>query len=456
MNGHKESEWVIENEAECTKDGLKYKTCLTCKERIAEEVIPMNGHEASDWIIEVEMECTKDGFKYVKCNTCGERLIEEAIKASHNVQILPKVLSTCTKTGLTEGSKCDVCNSILVAQEVIKALGHNIVIDKGVAATCTKTGLTEGQHCTRCTEATIKQNVISKTSHKVVTDKAVAPTCTKTGLTEGQHCSECKTVIKAQRVEAALGHDFDIAINKCTRCSKKYTDQEIKSDADFNKDFDPSKPIAIYLDMISISTDSNKYTYITLDEDEVHIILIGTAGKNYNVQIRWNPKNNARLDLGNVTLKPNVAVDVIKIGTAVDFTVGLYGESSNLYGAKAGLKDNYTLSGGDGATGVSAISAKSCNLTIEVGTTNSSKITGGAGGDGQKGTYPGAEGGNGGTGGTGIVAKSISVIAVKNSSTSKLIVSGGAGGSGAKGGLLGSSGSDGSKGKQANVTIIYR
>ena len=69
------------------------------------------------------------------------------------------------------------------------------------------------------------------------------------------------------------------------------------------------------------------------------------------MQIRWNPKNNVKLDFGNVTLKPNVAVEVIKIGTAVDFTVGLYGETSNLYGAKAGLKDNYTLSGGSGAKG---------------------------------------------------------------------------------------------------------
>ena len=33
--------------------------------------------------------------------------------------------ATCTEEGLTEGKKCSVCGTILVAQEAIKAKGHS-------------------------------------------------------------------------------------------------------------------------------------------------------------------------------------------------------------------------------------------------------------------------------------------------------------------------------------------
>lgn len=82
---------------------------------------------------------------------------------------------------------------------------HKVVTDAAVAATCTKTGLTEGSHCSVCNAVIVAQTEIPMVAHTPVTDAAVAATATETGLTEGSHCSVCGTVIVAQEVIPALG-----------------------------------------------------------------------------------------------------------------------------------------------------------------------------------------------------------------------------------------------------------
>lgn len=150
--------------------------------------------------------CSSGGQIKHTCNTCGESYIEDTDPLAHTVVTDKAVAPTCTKTGLTEGSHCSVCNAVIVKQDIVEALGHKEVTDKAVAATCTKTGLTEGSHCSVCGEVLVKQEVTEALGHKEVTDKAVAPTCTKTGLTEGSHCSVCGEVLVKQEAVAALGH----------------------------------------------------------------------------------------------------------------------------------------------------------------------------------------------------------------------------------------------------------
>ena len=115
------------------------------------------------------------------------------------------VAPTCTKTGLTEGKHCSVCNAVLVEQKAVPVKGHTEVIDKAVEPTCTKTGLTEGKHCSVCSAVLVEQEVVPAKGHTEVIDKAVEPTCTKTGLTEGKHCSVCDEVLVEQKVVPALG-----------------------------------------------------------------------------------------------------------------------------------------------------------------------------------------------------------------------------------------------------------
>ncbi len=94
------------------------------------------------------------------------------------------------------------------------AKGHTEVIDPSLAATCTKEGLTEGSHCSVCGTVLVRQKVIAKWPHYPVTDPAVRATCTKEGLTEGSHCSVCETVLVAQTTvpatEVHLYGEWDI------------------------------------------------------------------------------------------------------------------------------------------------------------------------------------------------------------------------------------------------------
>ena len=115
--------------------------------------------------------------------------------------------ATCTETGLTEGSHCELCGEVIKAQEVIPAKGHTAVNDPKVDATCTETGLTAGVHCSVCNAIMLAQRVIPAKGHTEVTDPAVPATCTETGLTAGSHCSVCHEVIVAQQTVPALGHD---------------------------------------------------------------------------------------------------------------------------------------------------------------------------------------------------------------------------------------------------------
>lgn len=169
-------------------------------------------------IKEKKATCTDDGYKKTQCTIC-EETEKEVLKATGHTKVkLAAVKATCTKTGLTKGSKCEDCGQIFTAQEVIPALGHTEVKDEAVAASCASEGLTEGSHCSVCNKVIVKQEKIAKLEHKVVADAAVAPSCSKTGLTAGSHCSECGEIITAQEVVAATAHADNNGDGACDSC----------------------------------------------------------------------------------------------------------------------------------------------------------------------------------------------------------------------------------------------
>ncbi len=223
---HEYGEWTVTKAVSCLENGERTRICSICNETDT-EIIPATGHtEVIDKAVEAT--CTKTGLtEGIHCSVCNAIIkAQEVIPAKGHTEVIDKAVeATCTKTGLTEGKHCSVCNAIIKAQEVVPAKGHIEVIDKAVEATCTKTGLTEGKHCSVCNTVIKAQEVVPAKGHTEVVDNAVAATCTKTGLTEGKHCSVCGTVIKAQETVPATGkHNFsDWKTTKPATCTEAGT-----------------------------------------------------------------------------------------------------------------------------------------------------------------------------------------------------------------------------------------
>ena len=248
----------------CTEAGnIAYWTCSgvcgktysdeACTAEVTDTVVPAAGHNTTKTDAQAAT-CTEDGcIDFWFCTSCSkiysdeayttEITAEQAVIAAtgHTEETLAAVAPTCTETGLTEGKKCTVCNTVTVAQEEVAAAGHTEETLAAVAPTCTETGLTEGKKCTVCNAITVAQEEVAAAGHTEETLAAVAPTCTETGLTEGKKCSVCEETLLAQEEVAAAGHtesdwivDTEAQVGvvgsqhkECTVCGETLATEEI-------------------------------------------------------------------------------------------------------------------------------------------------------------------------------------------------------------------------------------
>ncbi len=117
----------------CTEGGYTTYTCKECgTEKTANKKEPL-GHTG----------CSKGGTcsSEVNCKRCGIVVGEINPDKHLNIITLEAVEPTCTKTGLTEGSKCTDCGTVLVSQQEIEEKGHSYK-ETVVAPTCTENGYT--------------------------------------------------------------------------------------------------------------------------------------------------------------------------------------------------------------------------------------------------------------------------------------------------------------------------
>lgn len=125
----------------------------------------------------------------------------------HSPEPIPAVAATCTKTGLTAGSKCSVCGQILTAQQTVPVTAHNPVQIPAVPATCTKTGLTAGSKCSVCGQILTAQQTAPKTDHvPLVSIEGAAATERTCGYTSQTSCKICGAVLSERAFQPATGY----------------------------------------------------------------------------------------------------------------------------------------------------------------------------------------------------------------------------------------------------------
>lgn len=146
--------------------------------------------------------CTEAGsIAYWYCAGCGQYFADEAATTvlTASQLVIPATghqpmtdqarAATCTEPGLTEGSHCAVCNTVLTEQKTIGALGHDMNNwSVSAAATCTADGQ-QKRTCSRCDF--VETKTIAKLGHDM-TDWTVvlAPTCQAAGRSE-RSCTRC-------------------------------------------------------------------------------------------------------------------------------------------------------------------------------------------------------------------------------------------------------------------------
>ncbi|MGN0155595.1 MAG: CAP domain-containing protein, partial [Lachnospiraceae bacterium] len=91
-------------------------------------------HVYGEWQVVTQASCTKAGEKRRYCSICGDYETEVIEKLEHTSVTDAAVPATCTETGLTAGSHCSVCGSIIVAQSETEPTGHNYV--DGICQNC--------------------------------------------------------------------------------------------------------------------------------------------------------------------------------------------------------------------------------------------------------------------------------------------------------------------------------
>lgn len=187
-------------------------TCSKCGYQTGGETVDAGEH---DYQLSEELStaatCVAQGTNVYVCSVCGDQMSEttEIDPSNHaNVVTDAAVAATCTTTGLTEGSHCEACRTVIVAQEEIPALGHDYQITETTGATCVTAGKVT-YTCSRCDDTYTEEGALDPNNHEgdVALDPETVKEATRgeDGYTGDTVCSACGAVVTPGEVIPALG-----------------------------------------------------------------------------------------------------------------------------------------------------------------------------------------------------------------------------------------------------------
>lgn len=132
---------------------------------------PTNCAEAGN----IEYWYCRDCNKYYSDWLCMDEIsLEDTVVTggAHSLEVISAVAATCTEAGNSEYWHCTKCgkyfadadgnNEITIESTVVNPKGHTVVIDAAVSPTYDSTGLTEGSHCSVCNTVLKAQEIVDK------------------------------------------------------------------------------------------------------------------------------------------------------------------------------------------------------------------------------------------------------------------------------------------------------
>ncbi len=152
---------------------------------------------------------------FASCNTPGDTPASTTVCEHKWGKFEALISATCTEDGSGQ-RRCELCG--ITNREVITALGHSEITDAAVPPSCTEEGMSEGSHCEICGTIIKEQTVITPFGHDLDDGKVVLePSCEINGL-KTKTCKICGKAV-TESIEM-LGHSLN-SDKICTICGAK-------------------------------------------------------------------------------------------------------------------------------------------------------------------------------------------------------------------------------------------
>jgi len=206
--------------ATCTAGGkTEGRKCAVCGTILSQQQdTPALGHSWDGGKVTAKATCTQDGVRTYTCSRCGNTRTEAIAKTGHTPVSIPGKAATCTEAGLTEGSKCSVCGTVLTAQSAIPAKGHNYQVTASKEPTATEDGY-RTYTCSNCKDSYTEKLPKVAHTHNYQVTKDQAATCTDQG-SKTYACSICGD--SYTETSSALGHAWgDWATETTGSCAQQ-------------------------------------------------------------------------------------------------------------------------------------------------------------------------------------------------------------------------------------------